>query len=149
MIRRISLFAALLAVGLSACSLSDDVPAETTVPPGGAEATSTTIAPPSEGNTESFRGIPPPTFATYAAESGSAQSPCREYTSTETPYTVATGHSEDLAALGWTVTNLFRTGYRHADGASFDATKDGRTIRVEGSGATETTSAYSICITQQ
>lgn len=128
---------------------ADEPPPVLDTAPGGDDGsvTSSTVTPPSEDNVIAFRGVPPPTLAIYVSEGGSGTTACREYESTSTPIEVVTGHTTDLETLGWTISDLVRTGYRHADPASFTATKDDRTLDARGDGDTATTSTYILCIT--
>lgn len=144
--------AAIIAIALplimSGCAASSDDPASTvTVAPESVDAaTPEAVAPPSAENNAAFRGVPPPTHAIYTNESENAGKPCRDYTSAETPYTIVSDHVIDLEAVGWTVSNLVRTGYDHSSKANFTATADGRTLAAFGEGAGPNSSRYVVCI---
>ena len=134
---------------LAACSGgAEEPPSVLETVPGDAPAqtTSTAVAAPSEANVIAFQGVPPPTLAIYTSEGGSGSTACREYRSDATPTDIVTDHTTDLEALGWTVSDLIRTGYRHSDRASFSATKDGRNLHARGEGDTATSAVYVLCV---
>ena len=101
---------------------------------------------PGEATAAAFRGISPPSLAVYATEPDSPTDICRGYTSSSSPFDIVTDHAADLEALGWDVSGLIRTGYRHTDRAEFTATKGDRRLHAAGVGDSPTRAAYVVCV---